>query len=255
MLLTISTNHKPGTDLGFLLHKHTEKFQSINLSIGQAHIFYPEQSPEQTTVALLLDIDPIDMVKNRVRSGGGFSLAQYVNDRPYVASSFLSVAISKAFSTTMNGTCKAKPELVDTAMDFSVRISVVSAPRGGEILIRSLFEPLCYSVNIQRHTLDDQFVEWGDSRYFTLELSQNITLKELLSHLYVLIPALDQDKHYFVSQQEIDKLLKKGKGWLSQHPHKETITRRYLLNLRSLSYQALERLREENDTQEQEETQ
>lgn len=249
MLLTITTTHKPATDLGFLLHKHPDKFQSVDLSIGKAHIFYPCSSKEKTTVALLLDIDPIDMVRGaRNLPGKEFSLGQYVNDRPYVASSFMSVALSKAFSTAMNGKCKERPELVETKLAFEVKIAVLPAPRGGEILTRKFFEPLGYRVNIQRHILDDKFKDWGESKYYTVELSNKITTKELLSHLYVLIPALNNDKHYFVSQNEIEKLLKKGKGWLETHPEKEQITRRYLINLGSHTRQALERL---NDGEEQ----
>lgn len=249
MLLTIATTHKPATDLGFLLHKHPDKFQSVDLSIGKAHIFYPDSSEDKTTVALLLDIDPIDLVRGaRNLSGKGFSLGQYVNDRPYVASSFMSVALSKAFSTAMNGKCANRPELVGVKMPFEVKIAVLPAPKGGEILIRKLFEPLGYQVKLQRHILDNTFKDWGDSKYFTVELANTITASELLSHLYVLIPALDSDKHYFVSQNEIEKLLKKGKGWLETHPEMEQITSRYLINLKSLTRQAIERL---NDGEEQ----
>jgi 3' terminal RNA ribose 2'-O-methyltransferase Hen1 len=251
MLLNITTTHKPANDLGYLLHKHPAKLQSIDLSIGKAHIFYPENSDERTTASLLLDIDPIDMVRGgRNLSGKGFSLGQYVNDRPYVASSFMSVAIAKAFSTAMNGKCSKKPELVNIKMPFEVEISVLPAPKGGEILIRKMFEPLGYSVELKRHILDDKFVNWGDSKYFTLKLSHTITLQELLSHLYVMIPALDNDKHYYVSQNEIEKLLEKGKGWLADHPEKEQITKRYLFNLHSLSRQALERLKDNDESDE-----
>ena len=250
MLLTITTTHKPATDLGFLLHKHPDKFQSLDFSMGKAHIFYPESSEAKTTVALLLEIDPIEMVRgSRNLSGKEFSLGQYVNDRPYVASSFMSVALAKAFSTAMNGRCKNKPELVITKMPLEAKISVLPAPQGGETLIRKLFEPLGYQVKLQRHILDEQFPDWGYSKYFTVQLFQIITLQELLSHLYVLIPALDNDKHYYVSQNEIDKLLEKGKGWLFNHPEKEQITKRYLINLNSLSRQALERLGEEEATE------
>tara|TARA_R110002050_G_scaffold33863_4_gene85859 strand:- start:3869 stop:5266 length:1398 start_codon:yes stop_codon:yes gene_type:complete len=251
MLLNITTTHKPATDLGYLLHKHPDKLQSIDLSIGKAHIFYPENSDERTTASLLLDIDPIDMVRGgRNLSGKGFSLGQYVNDRPYVASSFMSVAIAKAFSTAMNGKCSKKPELVDVKMPFEVTISVLPAPKGGEILIRKMFEPLGYEVELERHILDDKFVNWGDSKYFTLKLNHTTTLQELLSHLYVMIPALDNDKHYYVSQNEIEKLLEKGKGWLSDHPEKEQISRRYLFNLTSLSRQALEQLNDDDQSKE-----
>ncbi|WP_163379590.1 3' terminal RNA ribose 2'-O-methyltransferase Hen1 [Cyclobacterium sp. SYSU L10401] len=248
MLLTITTTHQPATDLGFLLHKHPDKFQSVDLSIGQAHIFYPESAEAKTTVALLLDIDPTDMVRGaRNLAGKGFALGQYVNDRPYVASSFMSVALSKAFSTAMNGKCEDRPELVSTKLPFEIKIAVLPAPKGGEFLIRKLFEPLGYQVSLQRHALDDKFKDWGDSKYFTLALSNSLTLQELLSHLYVLIPVLDNDKHYFVSQNEIEKLLERGKGWLEGHPERDQISSRYLLNLRSLTRKALESFHEADE--------
>ncbi len=248
MLLTITTTHQPATDLGYLLHKHPDRFQSVDLSIGQGHVFYPESTEARCTIALLLDIDPIDMVRGARNLGGqDFTLGQYVNDRPYVASSFMSVALSKAFSTAMNGRCKDRPELVDRALPFMVQLSVVPAPRGGEALIRKLFEPLGYAVQVERHTLDDHFPDWGESKYYTLQLTHTITTQALLSHLYVLIPALDNDKHYYVGRNEIDKLLKKGRGWLETHPEREEISARYLINLRSLTRQAMERLQEGED--------
>ncbi len=250
MLLQITTTHKPATDLGYLLHKHPDKFQSIDLSIGVGHIFYPESSENKTTVAVLLDIDPINMVRGRNRSNN-FSLGQYVNDRPYVASSFMSVALSKAFSTAMNGKCSNKPDLVEVKMPFEVNISVLPAPKGGEHLIRKLFEPLGYKVTVERHILDEKFEEWGESKYYTVKLLNTITTQELLQHLYVLIPVLDNDKHYYVSQNEIEKLVEKGKGWLSSHPEMEEITRRYLIHLGSLSRQAISRLHEEEGSEEQ----
>ncbi|MFK7905281.1 MAG: 3' terminal RNA ribose 2'-O-methyltransferase Hen1 [Chitinophagales bacterium] len=252
MLLQISTTHHPATDLGYLLHKHPDKLQSFKLSHGQAHVFYPEASPDKTTACLLLDIDPIDLVRGVRHLGGkGFTLGQYVNDRPYVASSFMSVALSKAFSTAMNGRCSGKPELAEVELPFEVKVSVVAAPKGGEVLIRKMFEPLGYEVALQKHVLDPKFEEWGDSKYFNLQLKNTLKTKDLLSHLYVLLPALDNDKHYYISENEIDKLLQKGKGWLESHPEKEQIISRYLLNLRSLSRMALEALNKEGDLEDE----
>lgn len=245
MIISITTTYNPATDLCYLLHKHPDKFQTFNLSVGKAHVFYPENSEERTTVSLLLDIDPADMVRGARNLGReSFALGHYVNDRPYVASSFMSVALSKVFSSALNGKCKDKPQLVETKLPLIVSIASVPAPKGGEILIRKLFEPLGYKVELTRYILDKKFPEWGESKYFTLMLEHNITLRELLTHLYVLIPTLDNDKHYFVSKNEIDKLIQKGNGWLKEHPEKEQIIRRYLINLNSLSRQALERLSE-----------
>lgn len=237
MLLTITTTHQPATDLGYLLYKHPAKIQEFNLAFGKAHIFYPEASEERCTVAMLLDIDPIDLIRGK----GNFALEQYVNDRPYTASSFLSVAIAQVFRTALNGICKDRPELVQTPIPLTATINVLPS-RGGERLLQNLFEPLGYTMTIERHPLDPNFPEWGDSRYYTVTLEHTLTLSELLSHLYVLIPVLDDEKHYYVGDAEVEKLLRHGEGWLSAHPEKETITRRYLKYQRSLQRQALERL-------------
>ena len=238
MLLTISTTHFPADDLSYLLHKHPGKIQSVDISVGKAHIFYPEVSEKKCTAALLLDIDPVGLVRSTGPKGNDFALEQYVNDRPYVSSSFMSAAIAKAYSSALNGRCKDKQELVNVAMPFIVKLSVLPV-KGGEAVLRSLFEPLGYKINAVQHQLDPTFPEWGDSRYFTVELSNKLTLQQLLSHLYVLIPVCDNDKHYWVNQEEVEKLLVKGKDWLETHPAREMIVHRYLKNQRSLANQAL----------------
>src|SRR6266513_5667452 len=108
MLLTITTTHAPATDLGYLLHKNPARLQSFDLSFGRAHVFYPEAGDERCTAALLLDVDPVGLVRGR---RPGPSLEPYVNDRPYVASSFMSVAIADQFGTAMNGRSKERQEL------------------------------------------------------------------------------------------------------------------------------------------------
>lgn len=248
MLLTITAEGENAAALSFLLHKHPDKLQQVELSVGAASIFYPECEKEKVTAALLLDIDPIGMVRNAKNfAGKDFLLGQYVNDRPYVASSFMSSAISKAFSSAMNGSCKEHPEFIDMPLALTAKISVLPAPRGGELLIKRLFEPLGYTVEAERHLLDTQFSEWGYGKYFTLTLKNTLPLKDLLLHLYVLIPVLDNEKHYFITQNEVEKLLQKGKGWLEQHPEREIIVSRYLINLKSLVRSAFEVLQAVED--------
>lgn len=243
MLLTISTNRVPATDLGYLLHKHPDKFQSFELTFGPAHVFYPEVSAERTTAALLLEVDPVGMVRSK--SGQqNFALGHYVNDRPYVASSFLSTAIAQVFGTAMSGRCKDRPELPAERLPLEARIEVMPV-RGGEGFLQRLFEPLGYAVEAVRHGLDDRFPEWGESPYYSVMIRGTATLAELLTHLYVLIPVFDNDKHYFVGDDELEKLLEKGAGWLADHPEKHWITRRYLKNRASLYREALSRLVEE----------
>src|SRR5579859_27597 len=212
MLLTITTTHRPATDLGYLLHKHPAQVQRFELPFGLTHVFYPEAMEERCTAALLLDIDPVGLVRDR-RGPGNFALGQYVNDRPYVASSFLSVALARVFGTAMNGKSKERPDLAMTAIPLTVKITALPC-WGGESLLRRLFEPLGYALTAEHYPLDDQFQEWGESRYFTVKLEATCRLADLLTHLYVLIPVLDDDKHYWVAEDEVEKLLLRGKGWL-----------------------------------------
>ncbi|MBJ6109515.1 3' terminal RNA ribose 2'-O-methyltransferase Hen1 [Hymenobacter sp. BT523] len=244
MLLTISTTYQPATDLGYLLHKNPARLQSIEVAGGQAHVFYSEATAERCTAALLLDLDPIGLVRGRAgASGEGFALEQYVNDRPYVASSFLSAALSKAFGTAMNGTCKDKPDLPAQALPLAIKVAVVSAP--GPDWPRRLFEPLGYEVEIETTPLDPTMPEWGDSRYYTLHLRHaGLRLQDVLTHLYVLLPVLDNDKHYYIGEHEAEKLLHRGGDWLPQHPERGFITRRYLRYLAAYVNPTLERLME-----------
>ena len=242
MLLTITNTSAPATDLGYLLHKNPGSLQSFDLSFGRAHVFYPEADEARCTVALLLEVDPIGMVRSdKGAAWGGFALGQYVNDRPYVASSFISVAIAKVFHSALMGKSKERAALADAALPLRAKVSALPCD-GGEPLLRRLFEPLGYTITAQSHQLDEKFPEWGASAYLTVELSAKTQLKTLLTHLYVLIPVLDGEKHYWVSDDEIDKLLRHGEGWLASHPERELITKRYLKNQRSLTQEALSRL-------------
>lgn len=241
MLLTITSTRRPATDLGYLLHKNPNRVQSFDLSFGKAHVFYPEVTNERCTAALLLDVDPVALVRTRRGPAGeGGALEQYVNDRPYVASSFLSVAIARVLASGMAGTSKDRSELVEVRLPLVAKVTALPC-RGGEELLRRLFEPLGYSVRAEHHGLDERFPEWGDGPYYTVELAQQITLKDLLTHLYVLIPVLDADKHYWIGQDEVEKLLKRGEGWLQAHPERELIVKRYL-RFRGLANEALARL-------------
>jgi len=248
MLLTITSTLPPASDLGYLLHKRPDRFQSFDLGFGRAHAYFPEAADDRCSACLLLEVDAVSLVRGN-RADGGFALGQYVNDRPYVASSFLSVAIAQVFGSALQGRCKDRPELVGTPIPLEARLDVLPV-RGGEPFLRSLFEPLGYEVEALRHGLDDRFPDWGDSPYFTVTIRRTITLSALLCHLYVLIPVFDARKHYFVGEQEIDILLAKGEGWLAQHPAKDEIARRYLRFLPSLTRQALSRLVAEEEPDE-----
>ncbi len=240
MLLTITTTHRPATDLGYLLHKNPAKAQSFDLSVGTAHVFYPEATEDRCTVALLIDINPVTLARTSRRA----SLRQYVNDRPYVASSFMSTALLKVFGSAMSGSSKDRPDLATTSIPLTARLAMLPS-RGGEAVLRRLFEPLGYEVVAVSHQLDERFPAWGASEYLTVELTGRLTLANLLQHLYVLIPTLDDDKHYWVDRAEVDKLMRRGGVWLAGHPERDLIVRRYLKGLRSFTTEAFERLLQE----------
>jgi 3' terminal RNA ribose 2'-O-methyltransferase Hen1 len=249
MLLEITTTHQPATDLGFLLHKHPDRCQSYDLSFGRVYVFYLDASAARCTACLLLDVDPVGIVRGK-GSGEGL-LSQYVNDRPYAASSFLSVAIAQVFGSALQGRCKDRPELTTTPMPLEARLEVLPV-RGGERFLRAVFEPLGYVVDAVRHPLDEQFPEWGESPYFSVTIAKQTSLMDLLTHLYVLVPVFDGQKHYFVGEAELEKLLAKGTGWLANHPRRGEISRRYLKHQPSLYRQALARLVSEEQPREAE---
>jgi 3' terminal RNA ribose 2'-O-methyltransferase Hen1 len=249
MFLTISTTgtpERPATDLGFLLHKHPGKAQAFSTSYGTAHVLYPEADAERCTAGLLLEVDPVALVRRGKGKGRGgapdAALAQYVNDRPYAASSLLAVALSTVFSSAMRGVCTARPERAAQPLPLCIEVPALPA-RGGPDLLRRLFEPLGWAVTVEPVALDSEFPQWGDSRYVRLVLaSQTLTLAEALRHLYVLLPVLDDAKHYWVAPDEVDKLLRAGEGWLPGHPEQNLITSRYLSRRWSLTRQAREAL-------------
>ena len=245
MLFTISTTHRPATDLGYLLHKNPARLQSFRLPFGRADVFYPEAEAERCTAALLLGIDPVGLVRPRTGASNAAGwLQQYVNDRPYVASSHLSVAIASVFNSALAGNSRERPELAQRAIPLEAQLPTLPS-REGPQLIRQLFEPLGYAVEIQKHALDADFPEWGDSPCFSVSLEGEVRLQDLLAHLYVLLPVLDDAKHYWVGDDEVDKLLRFGAGWLGDHPHQELISARYLKRQRGLVRQALAQLSED----------
>ncbi|WP_344470159.1 3' terminal RNA ribose 2'-O-methyltransferase Hen1 [Nonomuraea monospora] len=251
MLLTITTTARPATDLGFLLHKHPDRVQEFSQSFGKATVFYPEAAEERCTVALMLDVDPIALVRSRGRNSPDFSLSQYVNDRPYAASSLLAVALADVFRTARAGRCKARPELPGTPLPLELRLPALPC-RGGPELAQRLFEPLGWEVDARPVPLDEGFPEWGESRYVGLTLRGAVRLADALNHLYVLLPVLDDGKHYWVAPDEVDKLIRAGEGWLGGHPERGLITRRYLGRRWALARTALARLAELGDETEEE---
>ncbi|MEU3019375.1 3' terminal RNA ribose 2'-O-methyltransferase Hen1 [Nocardiopsis sp. NPDC007018] len=262
MLLTITTTAQPATDLGYLLHKHPDKAQSFEQSFGTAHVFYPEATEDRCTAALLLEVDPQALLRSRTSvSTPDFALAQYVNDRPYASSSLFTVALGRVLRSAMRGDTELRPELARTPIPLELRLPAVPCHPGPE-RARALFEPLGWTVAAEPVPLDPGLPGWGDSHYLSLTLTGTLRLSEALSHLYVLLPAMEGGhKHYWVDSTEIDKLLRAGgapvdgalpedgrdAGWLAGHPERDWITRRYLARRERYVRTALARLTEADD--------
>lgn len=246
MLFTLTTTHQPATDLGFLLHKHPDKVQTFEVAAGTAHVFYPQAEEHACTVGLLLELDPVELVR-RGRENTAFSLGRYVNDRPYVASSMLAVALGKVFRTALGGRCESRPELAATPIPLSVHLPAVPC-HGPADLVARLFEPLGWTVDARPIPMTG----WGDSPYVDLRLRGTLRLAEALNHLYVLLPVLDNAKHYWVTEEEVEKLLRAGADWLAEHPERELVSRRYLGNRRGLVAAALTRLAEADEAEPEE---
>ena len=225
-------------DLGYLLHKHPDHLHERETAAGRAFVFFPESTAERTRAVLYLDVDPVALVRGRTPDADGL-LTQYVNDRPYAANSFLSVAIGKTFGQSMAGRSKERQELADRPLPFEARLAPVTIAGGAEVAI-ALFAPLGYEANLRP-------LDGGATRQrplFDLSLKGEVRLADLLTHLYVLAPVMDNAKHFWVDRDEVENLVAKGEGWLARHPAKELITKRALKHRRALAAMALDRLNE-----------
>jgi 3' terminal RNA ribose 2'-O-methyltransferase Hen1 len=247
VLVTITTrgaDDVDALDLSHLLHKHPARAQQFSLSVGEAHVFYPSATPEECTAALLLEVDPVGLARSRRFGGDVEALSQYVNDRPYASSSMLAVAIGQVFRSAMGGRSESRPERAAAPMDLEIRLtSVPSALHGDGVgLATHLFAPLGWTVTEDRPPLDETRPDWGPASTVGLTLAGSVRLGQALRQLYVLLPVLDDAKHYWVSDDEVGKLLRAGEGWLADHPLRDLITERYLAHQRGMVADATDRL-------------
>jgi 3' terminal RNA ribose 2'-O-methyltransferase Hen1 len=253
MLLNITTTHSNATDLGYLLGKHPDRWQTKELSFGLAHVFFPLAETQHCTASLLIDIDTTqEMRQARYDYNGrnanvkaGFD--QYVSDRAYVASSLLASAIAKVYGSALNGKCNTKPALPAQLLPLTLEITAVRLQGPAKLLYR-LFEPLGYQVTYTQVPLDEAYPGWGKSPYYHLKLQGQHSLQSSLQHLYILLPILDNQKHYYFKEEELEKLLEKAKDWLVDHPEKLLIINRYLSYKTSFQQSVLNALQVEKET-------
>ncbi|MBM7771884.1 3' terminal RNA ribose 2'-O-methyltransferase Hen1 [Actinokineospora baliensis] len=243
MLLTVSTTMNPATDLGFLLFKHPDRAQSFSTASGTAHVFYPQADEARCTAALLLEVDPVTLAKSRPGTS-------HVDERAYASGSMLAVALGSVFRTAMTGRCDSRPDLPGTAIPLSVHLPAVAC-NGGVDLAERLFAPMGWQVEARPVPLDPALPEWGDSRFLDLRLTGTQRLADALHHLYVLLPVLDDTKHYWVGEDEVAKLVRAGGDWLPAHPERDLVSRRYLAHQRGYVRSALTQLTELDGTAEE----
>ncbi len=224
--------------LGHLLHKHPDRVQSAEVHGGTAWVFYPEATDQRCTATLLVEMDRTSA--RAAAEGGPQTLDRYVNDLPYAAGSLLATAIKQVFGTAMAGRSQSFPDIAAAPMPLTINIPVL--PCGGADLVGRLFAPLGWQVRVEAIPTDSTVPSWGDSPYADATLSGTLRLADALSQLYVLLPVLADAKHYWVSQDEVDKLLRAGGHWLAGHPERELITRRYLAYQRRYAESALRQL-------------
>jgi 3' terminal RNA ribose 2'-O-methyltransferase Hen1 len=240
MLITLTCRTHNAPEIGYLLAKHPDSIFNRSFTAGKVWIFYPEVSSNQLTIALITEIDPIALVRGPASLT---HLDQYVNDRPYVLSSLTSVALQTGFHSALGGRTSEHTERITELLDWEISLSALSCD-GGENLIQRIFVPLGYEIHITRMPLDEQFPSWGESDIFQVRLFGKQTVQDALNHLYILLPILDNSKHYYVDQEETLKLLDHGGAWLATHPERELIARRYLRYQRKLIKSALTLLAE-----------
>ncbi len=240
MLLTFTCHAPNAPEIGYLLGKNPASVFQRPFSGGVVWVFYSEVADDHVTVALLTEIDSIGLVRGPAPLT---QLGHYINDRPFVASSLTSVAINTAFGSALAGRVTTHAERLNEPMRWEVSVASVACEAGEDLLTR-VFAPLGYAVKTTRLSLDARFPAWGQSNLYSLKLEGTHTVREVLSHLYVLLPVLDNAKHYYVGAEEADKLLAHGGEWLASHPERDLITKRYLRYKRPLVQSALQRLAE-----------
>ncbi|WP_030148917.1 3' terminal RNA ribose 2'-O-methyltransferase Hen1 [Mycetocola saprophilus] len=226
MYLSITLTGSHASGLNHLLHKHPDRVHRREKNGSTATVFTPVFEPDRVTVGLLLEVDPIGLVRGQGAARDSFTLGQYVNDRPYAANSLLAVALRQSFSTAFAGNSTARADIVD--IPLPLRFEIPALP--GDTLIRELFEPLGWRVSETEVPLDPEIPAWGSAAVRRVVLEQDIVLARALSQLYVLLPVLDGAKHYWVDQSETQTLLRHGGDWLASHPRRELILRRALIH-------------------------
>ncbi|WIM41190.1 3' terminal RNA ribose 2'-O-methyltransferase Hen1 [Paenibacillus sp. PK4536] len=225
MYLTIKATGTHASMISHLLAKNPNNLYDRTEKGARIRLVYTSFQPEETEVLLFVTPDPIDLVKG---SPDHYDITQYINDRELVVSSLFCSYIRPALGTALNG--KPKADYIDwVEHPFTLHMSM--GPVASDLpdsMIESLFQPLGYEVQMERGEIDYSFDLKNRSTVRHIQISGQQTLQHMLRQLYILIPVLDNYKHYYISDDEIERLQRYGEGWLSTHPQHDLIIKRSL---------------------------
>lgn len=191
----------------------------------RVRMVYTKASEQETEVLIHAEPDPVDLVRG---TPDGYDITQYINDREFVTSSLFCSYIRNALGTALNG--KPKEDYVrwvDHAFELELKFGPVASDLPDRV-VEELFSCLGYDITVERGESAYSFDLKNRSTVRHITLRGKQTIQQALRQLFLLIPVLDNYKHYFISEDEIDKINRYGEGWLDTHPLKGLIVRRTL---------------------------
>ncbi|WP_407270561.1 3' terminal RNA ribose 2'-O-methyltransferase Hen1 [Radiobacillus sp. PE A8.2] len=225
MQLTIHATGENVQVLSFLLAKNPTNLYERESKGHLVRMFYSKFMPSEVEATIFVTPDSIELVKN---NNNAYDITHYINDREFAVSSIFTSLIRSALATALNGNTKEEYQAwVKHCFPFTFGFGPVSTDLSDE-QITNLFEPLGYEIDIEKRELDYDFSLKTTNHVRYINIHGTTTLQTGLRQLFVLIPVLDNYKHYYIDEKEIDKLQRYGEGWLDQHPSKDMIIRRAL---------------------------
>lgn len=225
MQLTIQASGDNVKAISYLLSKNPSNLYERNHKGHLVRLFYSKFTETELEVTIFVTPDPIELIKNNSNS---YDITHYINDREFAVSSIFCSFIRSALGTALNGQPKEEHiKWVDHPFPFTFEFGPVVSTLTDEKLM-NLFEPIGYEVTINRPEIEYSIPIKTKSSARYISIKGMKTLQEGLRHLFVLIPVIDNYKHYFIDEKEIEKLERYGEGWLEQHPLRDLIYRQAL---------------------------
>lgn len=225
MQLTIRATGDNVKAISYLVSKNPENLYERNQKGHLVRMFYSKFADKELEMTVFVTPDPLELMQNKSNS---FDITHYINDREFAVSSIFCSFIRSALGTALNGQPKEEyAQWVGHEFPFVLELGPVASTLSDQQL-KDLFEPMGYQVDIERPEIHYSFQLKESSTVRTLTLTGYQTLQNSLRHLFVLIPVIDNYKHYFIDEKEIEKLERYGDGWLEEHPMREMIYRQAL---------------------------